>query len=409
MPLMMWISGELVPIGGAPSLPPDPDPTPPPAVIILNGTPLSTTSIRVAWLAPTWTGGTVARYEVDLGALDYDYNVQTTEVTITGLDPDTEYTVTVRAVSTDGLTGPDSAVTVRTNVDTPPPPPLSGWQEVFEGQDFEALADWYDAAIGLAGVGLDAGDMVPGSLATTHDGQVIEGFEGAAIIIGHNNVTIRRCRVVQNGSGYAVRFANTNTNIRGAVIEDCDILRTAVAPDGETRHGMILYNGTSPASDVPALTIRRCKIEGFTSAGGRLGNNVHMEYCAVRRFQYPPGPHANACRPDGINITVRRCLFTDGRSAIASIYFDSRPTYNVTFEENTLYGVDPPWGPSFWVNGKSGEHLATAQNIVWRNNRYGGLYNNGQFTSDVPWGQNGNQIYGERYFDTGALTPWSQD
>lgn len=296
---------------------------------------------------------------------------------------------------------------VRAIIGSPPQEP-SSWQDAVDSMDIPTLRSWYNANTGLAGLGLTSGDMDSGTLTTSSDGQVIEGIVGGGIRVVHNNVTIRGCRVAATGAGYGVSFTPTfDANVRGALIEYCDVQYTPVAQANETRHGMILYNGTSQlVTSPPAVTVRNCNIYGFTSSGGRLGNNVVFEYNWVHDFQYPEGPHANSCRPAGWNIIARRNFLEEGRSAIASIYFDDKAAGNILFEENILYGRVGS-SPSYWVNGKSGEFDAPSTDIVWRNNWYGGVNQFGEWTSDVDWGQRGHQHYGDRYFDTGLLVPWN--
>lgn len=291
--------------------------------------------------------------------------------------------------------------------DPPPLDPAPSWLAAVETRDVPELRAWYQANVGLAGLGLTAGDMTPGSLSSSADGQVIEGVVGGGIRLGHNNVTIRGCRVAATGSGYGVAFDPAfSSNVRNCVIEYCDIVYTPTALSGETRHAMILYNGTSVGNTARSVTVRNCNVSGWTSAGGRLGNNITFEYNWVHNFQYPEGPHANSLRPAGWNIMARRNFLEEGRSAISSVYFDDRPVGNLLFEENILYGRVGS-SPSYWVNGKSGEYQATAADIIWRNNWYGGVKQFGEWTSDVPWGLRGNVHTGDRYFDTGALTPWN--
>lgn len=291
--------------------------------------------------------------------------------------------------------------------DPDPIPTPAGWLDAVQSRSVPTLRSWYQANTGIAGLGLTTSDLTSGSLSSSVDGEVIEHRVGGGIRLAHNNVTIRGCRVAATGSGYGVAFNPTfNANVRDCVIEYCDIVYTPVAQDNETRHAMILYNGTSISNTARSVTVRNCNVYGWTSAGGRLGNNVTFENNWIHDFQYPAGPHANSCRPAGWNIVVRRNLFEEGRSAISSIYFDDKPVGNVLFEENVLYGRVGT-SPSYWVNGKGGEYDAPSTDIVWRNNYYGGVNQFGEWTSDVDWGQRGHAHYGDRYFDSGALTPWN--
>src|SRR5699024_1459550 len=104
MKWMVWTGQQLVPLGGVPTGPgPDPeDPkVPPPAVISLSATSPSPTQLVVSWLAPADpnAGGHIDHYQVDLNGTDYNYSLSSPTITISDLEPDTQYTVAVRAVN----------------------------------------------------------------------------------------------------------------------------------------------------------------------------------------------------------------------------------------------------------------------------------------------------------------------
>ncbi|WP_163540844.1 fibronectin type III domain-containing protein [Occultella kanbiaonis] len=123
MKLMVYTStGVLVPLGGVPAGPgPDPeDPkVPPPAVIILSLISPSPTQLTATWLAPTDpnAGGSITHYEIDFDGADFNYSYPSTTITFGDLDPDTEYTVTIRAVNNFELVGPDSTQSAFTQVE----------------------------------------------------------------------------------------------------------------------------------------------------------------------------------------------------------------------------------------------------------------------------------------------------
>lgn len=282
----------------------------------------------------------------------------------------------------------------------PVDPGPSSWEEAVATRTYVAVEDWYAANTGHEALGIAEGDLVDGSLTSEFDGQVIEGIVGSHIRIGHSNVTVRGCRVV-NGATYGAYLNPTFTAmVTGVVIEYC----TFVHPD----EMVVEADAKSSAYLLPAATsqhsttLRNCNMYRW-GGGVRISNRAIMEYCWVHDFQHPPGVHANAARGTHNGAVMRRNYLTDGRSGVCSIYFDKEPTHNITMQENILTGSSPGATPSYLINLKDGAYAASATGIKILGNMFGTGYQSGVFADalGLPWGSSGNERTGNEWFLTG--------
>src|SRR5699024_11658821 len=126
--------------------------------------------LRATWLAPTWPGGVVDHYEVDFDGESYRTTTRT-EITVGDLLPSTQHTVTVRAVSTDGLTGPDSTVTGSTAAASPTPTPGGlddAWDSMVSSRDWDTVINTFSQNVGHTV--LDGPPIVAGTIESEYDG-----------------------------------------------------------------------------------------------------------------------------------------------------------------------------------------------------------------------------------------------
>ena len=113
--------------------------------------------------------------------------------------------------------------------------PAGAWDtfptsEIAHGSELQA------ADTGLAGLGVLEANLEThnGQLTTTSDGQRIEGLHivtstSPAVVIAHNNVTIRGCKVTHQGSANGI---SQNATAANALIEFCDIDGTYPSYEG---------------------------------------------------------------------------------------------------------------------------------------------------------------------------------
>jgi len=238
----------------------------------------------VSWLAPADpnVGGVIDHYEIDLNGTDFNWNYQSTSLTISDLDPDTQYTITVRAVNNYHLVGPSATVTAWTQVETP-----------------------YDADLGVIGdrpaVAVKPSEVDTGARQSTTrsmtGGQALDAAL-AAPVEADGKRYLRRVRITTG-----MKFNKVTHS--GIVFEDC------VIDTGESLYGInaFLFTGIEP----PVWPeFRYCEITGgrsATIAGGYirlLRCNVHRGTDTIKIFTgmeiyasyahdtwYTPGAHCD--------------------------------------------------------------------------------------------------------------------
>ena len=193
-----------------------------------------------------------------------------------------------------------------------------------------------------------------GSITTTSNGQVIDGYDvSGGINVVHDNVTIRRTRVV--GSGIAI-----DPSTSGTVIEDCEL------------DGSPMTNANAAVAHA-RYQIRRCNIhhfgEGLTASGDVVieGNYLH----SFRNF-LSQGAHQDGIQMEwGSNMMVRNntvIIGVDG--ANSAIWVSGQPHSNVVIENNIVAGG------SFAIG--AGDQATVRNNrisrAVWPNGGYFGPF-----------------------------------
>lgn len=302
--------------------------------------------------------------------------------------------------------GVEPVVTPPVDPGPSPSPSPTDWQESIDlavsEQDWSPIINWYTTNTGHEALGYAEEDLVNvGTITTTADGQVIEGFRANRLRISHSNVTVRGCRIT-GGSTYGGYYNPTfGSNYTNNVIEYC----TFDDPDGSDTNAALFMSGEG--SSTINLTMRYNNCTGF-SQGIRTRGNVLVEYNWMHDFSHPPGSHANSFRHVGnTNCLARRNYGTDGSSGTMSIYFDKQATANIEYSENIMSGQSTPpgsGGPSYLVNFKSGPYAADATNIKIIDNMWGPGYQYGIYSgASVPWGVDGNQRSGNRMLMSGEL------
>jgi hypothetical protein len=120
-----------------------------------------------------------------------------------------------------------------------------------------------------------------GALETSSNGQVIQDLDiDGAVVITHNNVTIRRCRVTSDSF---VGVLITSGGATGAIVEDCEILSDL---SGGCKG--VWVDGVANSN----ATIRRCNIHTVEDAVYLSGSHVTVADNYFHDLAAPPGdPH----------------------------------------------------------------------------------------------------------------------
>lgn len=320
----------------------------------------------------------------------------------------------------------NGGLAVPVDVEIPPPPPDTSWEtmrdEVMSSHSLAPADAWYAAHTGIGSpdiiTGLPPGysdpgpltpaDLVDGSLASTHDGQVFIGVRGTNIRVAHNNVTYVRCWVTGMAGPYAAAYYPTaGSGLGGLRIEASTFAYArnySDYPDG----GMILrdpawWNGRGLPGGITYSTImRRCRCYNWT--GGVGGWQMLLEYNYINNPQYGQGAHINQWRVHGTGRAYRN-YGAGGNSGVGSIYFDNNPVNDVSYEQNFMNGAyrGTTVLPQAHVNLKSGPYVAPATGIVLRDNYHGPLHQatNPLSLEPIRWGEDGNILGPNHYISTG--------
>lgn len=285
----------------------------------------------------------------------------------------------------------------------PPTPPAASWQAAVDSRDFAQVDAWYGAHTGFDGTNPDdpsdtplaIGDLtVVGTLASTADGQVLEGYRATSVRIEHNNVTVRRC-LIEGGATYGWRTNPTfGADWTGTVTEFCTF--DGGDPPVDKAAWVTQHNSG------PAHTFRNCEMRGWSS--GILANSgADVSYCWTRDFygSSVSGAHVSSFNARGPYVRFFRNYGTEGGSPIMSIYFDVRACHHIEITENILNGSGNN-SPSYLLFGKEGEYQATATDIVVGGNYLGDQYQFGRVAGlGVDWGSSGNVRTADIDFATG--------
>ena len=278
------------------------------------------------------------------------------------------------------------------------PAPPASWQAAVDSRDWGQVRAWYQAYTGHEGLNpTDPTDLpVPledmtyvGSLDTTADGQVLEGFNCGRIRVLHNNVTIRRCYVRGEGT-YA--FEDGRTTSTGTTVEFC----TFKPPGGPIDRAAIYCQ--NPV-DGFRHTIRNCEINGFSSGVLNHGGG-NIEYCWTTNFFIgsTAGAHISSLNARGMYVRHFRNFLTEGRSAPLGIYPDQRPVHHVEIRENlvnTEFGNNS--APEYYMQVKNSTYTPTCTDMYIGGNLFGRAFQNNSNPPRpntgiglIPWGVDNN-------------------
>jgi hypothetical protein len=193
------------------------------------------------------------------------------------------------------------------------------------------------------------------SIRTSYDGQIIENVDvTGAILVEHDNVTIRNCRVRYSGSDKGIN-ARTNSPI-GTLVEFCDV--TNVGPVPHEAEALILNHGTA----------RFLNIYGWR-VGFIVGPGARLEYSRITDSRSVEGTHGTGGSADGgANIVFYRNYIEGSTSAALALY--SRNAFNGVLIEDNYF--DASTSPSYCLNaGDNKNGVGVNQNIRIRGNIFG--------------------------------------
>lgn len=291
----------------------------------------------------------------------------------------------------------------------------STWQEAIDAawaqNSWAPATSWYEANTGHEALGIAVGDLTPGTITSSYDGQVFEGIEGGtAIRVEHNNVTVRGCRL-SNAGDDAIRLTpKYRAPLTGVLIEYCTVHRSIIDPDGSEGIAAAHVNviARTPAPGVFDATIRNCNTSGFSN-GMRGVNRVNWEYNYVHDFQYPEGPHLNCIRMVAQGGRMYRNMLTEGRSGSTALYLDDGDNNHsyLDIRENILAGIGADAHPSYNINIAK-TPIGTPIYITIVDNMFGQNLYGATAGGGITWGSDGNEWSGNMYwvdsYSTSSMT-----
>ncbi len=194
-----------------------------------------------------------------------------------------------------------------------------------------------------------------GTIRTSYDGQVIENVDvRGAILVEHDNVTIRNCRVRYSGTAYGINARGAGQ--RGTLIEFCDV--THVGSEPYEAFGLYMSHGTARFLNLYTW-----------QAAFIVGAETRIEYSRVTDMRSVAGTHGTGGSADGgSNIVFYRNYMLGNTSSTLALY--SRSPFNGVLIEDNYF--DASTTPSFCLNAGSNKNGVTAnQNIRIRGNVFG--------------------------------------
>lgn len=282
----------------------------------------------------------------------------TTATSVTGTSsPTTQPTTTASSTTAPTTTSTSTSTTVATTTTRPTTTTTA------------SPSTWPDAT----NTGVPDGTVLTqsGNITVTAANTVIDAKElrGGMITIAAANVTVKRTRLIGNGSNrYGIFVRSGDVHIEDSEITG-NYVDTAVGFDN--------------------WTMERTEITGLPADGVKLGSNVRMESSWLHDFRMAAGAHADGGQvQSGItNTAVRGNSIDVGGNAALFIAPDLGPTTNgPLLIENNLLG-----GGNFTVqivDGNNGQYFI--RNITFRGNQFRRNATYGPLRTNVPVTQSGN-------------------
>lgn len=339
-----------------------------------------------------------------------------------GLTNGTEYFYRVSAINGSG-TNPGAVVSGTPTSTTPPPAPGT----VSHGTELTR------EDVGLIGISYDVyndpftpipGFTQSGPITTSSDGQVIEnldievsGRDNWAIVINHDNVTVRNCRIQHPNGGQGIYIPSDNTE--GALIEH-NVLNAVYLSSIRKGHKSSSNSIGQRTTQIRGENhiIRRNHVLFARSCFWVRGSHTvisenYVEPLAHKNGVSPytgtpnsPGgasTHGTAISNGGGTSywTAERNVLPQGGSGGIIIYSGDAPHNNLTIRDNWLYGTDQGFG-IYGGRTHSRENWNMNYNIKIEGNRFSGTfgYSNtlGRGTNAaVDLSRPGNTFYNNRF------------
>ncbi len=259
-----------------------------------------------------------------------------------------------------------------------PPVDPGDWAGVFASRDINGdIRDWYEVNTGHD-PNLSYQD-VAGNLAITDawlasnngNGRVwmdggrwhVERYRTTGTItVNANDVTIINCHVNSTGALYAMR---SQTNCTGLVVEHCTFQGNYASSNGATIN--------FPAATEPdQIIFRYTEFTGWR-AGIYCFGGVRAEYCWSHDLMFTETSHNTGASIRSRNVTLYRCLISDGNSAAISCYAENTPYTGILIQENILRLPEHDTGAEVFI-GKEyaiplpGETRRLIGNLFYRGN-----------------------------------------
>jgi hypothetical protein len=224
------------------------------------------------------------------------------------------------------------------------------------------------------------------AFSSTSNGQIIQNRNvDGTILINHNNVTIRRCRVTVGPDEFGI-----NCYLRtGTIIEDCEIIGTPYSYCGIHGSGII----------------KRVKIHGFENALSVAGSDGKLLNSYLYDMQGPPTAHKDTIQIDGgiANWEIAYNTLENASFETSVVMIDNYWDFidNIDVHDNVMLG-----GGGYTVY--SDEHTASGgwsgaqiTNVKFRNNRMvSGGWGYAAFTNNTPVFTNNRD-----YYTNAVITP----
>lgn len=277
------------------------------------------------------------------------------------------------------------------------------WQTAWDTRDYNTIRSWYRNNTGINAAGLTESDLevIDGNIASSHDGQVIEGVfvRGGQIRITHDNVTVKNSKIVGTSYGIDVPYSARDT-VNQFFVENVSVIGDAQAAEDPftiPERGISGHYASVHAKHV-YIAIR--------GGGMRLcycGNNS-VEYSMVEDIRtgkyYDSSGNVQHSHNTGIsfrggaNTLLNRNWIEGSSSSGTALYADHAPITYFTGTQNLFdkgtYGAHGGYAKTY---KDQNHHIVYQDNLFVKNSFGSGPYKN------VNRSQTGNKWENNSYLD----------
>jgi hypothetical protein len=269
----------------------------------------------------------------------------------------------------------------------------ASWQSARDTRDYTTLRNWYRSNTGIAAAGLRDQDLQrSGSIASSRDGQVIDGLlVSGQIVVRHDNVTIRNTKVVNNGGLTAIDIPwEGRMTVNKLTLENVSVVSTETAQTYAVAISAAV-SGFANWGSAPGIQASRVYVSGF-GTGFMMSHHGadRIEYSMVENIKAHAGSHNNGLDARGGKGKRLMRNWIEGSTSSALAQYPQHAAFtDVLIQENLFDGGTYSVYGGVDINGENNPtYVRFIDNLFTRNHQYGPVTAwNGSGTGNV-WSGN---------------------